>query len=277
MKKLFFILTAVMLVSCGAKNSNTAKEEVPLEEQNTQTEPKALKFPSFAARNMTAEEKAFAVKYDLRDAMKLPDGNFIVTQVFEGDDYIERIFYCDAFDSVTKPLPLCGIMSTQGKWICKPCFHQIEFLGDNFYLGSVKTYENLSADSYDIRHGIYYKPCEAYGYVIDGKQIGCALWEPDSIYPMVYQGKACGYILGHIGNEIYYQRGNKTYGQNISIENFTRPTYQYYSVKNGVLTMWGGAETVEQVKKEIDECYWEIIKIDLKTGKVLYDPFVSES
>ena len=59
----------------------------------------------------------------------------------------------------------------------------------------------------------------------------------------------------------------------VDIQVGSRPHFEKYQIKNGVLTLWGGAEKPEELQAFFPEDR-SLYRVDLGSGRVLENPFV---
>ena len=277
MKKLSFLLVSVLLMSCGAKNSNTTNAE---NTSNALSYDEQVIEEESAEVQMTEEEKVIATKVGALRATKLEDGNFEVKKLVSPEVYHDCVSY-DKSVIVSDSMPLIGVVSQNGKWLIQPEFHAVHKIGNNAYVGEIETpIWDDETRSYPLK--------SLYIVIYDGKGIGN--WgSSEDIQPVELGGKIRGFLKKfeyddeyseeHCVRYFYIDINGEGHDDWIGVENWSHPHFTNYRIEGNILTLWGdGFETPEELRKdkEIPKENKSIYQVDLKTGKVLYDPFVPE-
>ena len=142
------------------------------------------------------------------------------------------------------------------------------------YVVYVKTYEwdDWSRD---------YSLTTLYRVVYKGKSLGN--WgKSGDITPIELGGKVKGFLKTgkwRAGGNCYFFIDLEGHGPDtwVGCEVGSSPHFRNYRVKGNILTLWGDeAKTPEDLKKDrsIPEEEKSIYEVDLRTGQVIYDPFV---
>lgn len=273
------MLVGILLMSCNAKDSNVTNngEKVANEQSSVSPVEQVAEVPEIS---MTEEEQVVAAKVGAVSAKKLEDGTFEVEKLVSPKEY-EDLMSFDKPAIVSDSVPLVGVVSQKGKWLVHPEFNEVRKIGKDAYIGMAEMY--VWDDETRFCH-----LTPLYQVVYKGKEIGNLGFSED-ITPIEYEGKIRGFLkkleYGNPYNEehcvryFYIDTEGRGHDDWVGVENWSHPCFTYYRIEKNILTLWGdGFETPEELRKDkqIPKENKSIYQVDLRTGKVLYNPFVPE-
>lgn len=273
------MLIGILLMSCNAKDSNVTNngEKVTNEQSSVSPGEQVAEVPEIS---MTEEEQVVATKVGAVSAKKLEDGTFEVEKLVSPKEY-EDLMSFDKPAIVSDSMSLVGIVSQKGKWLVPAEYHEVRKIGENAYVGMAEMYvwDN------ETRHCLL---TPLYRVVYKGKEIGNLGFSED-ITPIECAGKIRGFLKKleyedpyneeHCVRYFYIDTEGRGHDDWVGVENWSHPHFTNYRIEGNVLTLWGdGFENPEGLRKDkkIPEENKSIYQVDLRTGKILFDPFVPE-
>jgi hypothetical protein len=276
MRHLLFLFIGLVLMACGANNSNSAQKRVNAESDSVSASAKvdtlAKKTDSAAVKKdtMTAEEVAVAKRVGAIRAIKMAEDTFKVIKLVSPEVY-KSIMEWSYSVYATDSMPMTGVVSGHGKWLVPLEYNDVHQLTKDAFVG------HLSVSLYE---GDYDAPAyaELYQVVYRGKPIGNFTYACE-ITPIVYRQKAVGFIktFYNANNQQYfrYYIDNKGKGWDawVGVQVGSYPHFEYYKINGNVLTLWGGAKKPEDLAAFFPEDR-SLYKVDLRSGRVLENPFV---
>jgi hypothetical protein len=114
--------------------------------------------------------------------------------------------------------------------------------------------------------------------VYRGRPIGNFTYTCD-ITPIMYRQKAVGFVktFYNTNNQQYFRYYIDTKGNGwdawVGVQVGSYPHFEYYKINDNVLTLWGGAKKPEDLAAFYPEDR-SLYKVDLRSGRVLENPFV---
>lgn len=262
MKKVFYLLIGIMLLSCNANNSNVAK--VKNVADTTQVD--SAKVDSVEVDTMTAEEVAVAAKVGAVRAYKMAPDTFKVIKLVPASK-LSLNGHVASKDS----LLLTGVVSAAGKYYVPAEYSDVRQLARNVFIGQ------LNARHYDSRLDIP-DDFELFQVVYRGKKVG-GLSALNDVKPLYHHGKVAGFIktlyIEEADTKYIFYIDTKGKGWDVlwDIRGTSYPKFERYKVRGDVLTLWGGAKTPEEL-----QAFWpedrSLYRVNLVTGAVLENPFV---
>ncbi len=276
MKHLLFLFIGLVLIACGANNSNSAQKRVNVNPDSVPApakidDPTEKVSPAVVKKDtMTAEEFAVATKVGAQKVTKMAEDTFKVVKLVSPEVY-RSIMEWDYAVDVKDSMPMTGVVSGQGKWLVPLQYNDVHQLTKDVFVG------HLSVSLYE---GEYDAPAyaELYQVVYQGRPIGNFTYACE-ITPIFYRQKAVGFIKTFY-NSAYKQyfryyidtKGNGWDGW-VGVQIGSHPHFEYYQIIGNVLTLWGGAKKPEDLMAFYPEDR-SLYKVDLRNGRVLENPFV---
>lgn len=276
MKQFLFLFIGLVLMACGANNSNSAQKPRGAA-PDSMPAPAKVDTPAKKAApvvikkdTMSSEESAVAKKVGALKAVKMAEDTFKVVKLVSPEVY-KSIMEWNYTIHATDSMPMTGVVSGQGKWLVPLEYNDVHQLTKDAFVG------HLSVNLYD---GDYDAPAyaELYQVVYRGRPIGNFTYACD-ITPIVYRQKPVGFI------KTFYNRANQqcfryyidTKGKGwdswVGVQIGSYPHFEYYKIIGNVLTLWGGAKKPEDLAAFYPEDR-SLYRVDLRNGRVLENPFV---
>jgi len=255
MKKILFMLIGILLMSCNAKDSNVAKSI---------SENKEI------ADTMTTEEKALAEKIGALKVEKLAEDTFKVTKLLPVQAY-KKIMGIEYMENEPDSIPMVGAVDSKGRWYVRPVYEDIFCIAKDAFVGELHfNYYDQNPDNsaYTVMRQVVYR----------GKPIGNFTHDCD-ITPVEYRGKLVGFLKAvynsELNTKLYYYINTKGKGWDswIGQDIGFYPKFEYCKISGKTLTLWGGAEKLEDIEGFPPEDR-SLYKVDLQSGKVLANTFV---
>ena len=272
MKHFLFLFIGLVLIACGANNSNPAKKRVNAESDSVSASAKAdtlaKKTDSAAVKKdtMTAEEVAVAASIGALKATKMAPDTFMIYKKVAAQDVSSETYVMEA-DSV----PLCGVVSAAGKYYVPVRYHDVRQLERDAFIGEIKV---------DIDDNKLNTPnvVALYQVIYQGKPVGGMSVLRD-VKPIHHRGKVAGFL-----KTLHIEEADKNYiffidvhgkGWDIlkDIRGTSYPKFEHYRVQKNVLVLWGGAKNPEDLMAFYPEDR-SLYKVDLRNGRVLENPFI---
>lgn len=274
MNRIFILIIGILLISCGAKNSNTSKNA---QKDLARLEEKEL---------MLAEKS----------------GAFYIESM--GDDYYKVAVsapYAALDSAVVKVLGRSlhleadtilafGVIDSDGNWVVPAQYQDIDAHIGN---GAFVCMYNIWSTDYNVLTSVYDKGEEVFlpvahhipMYAVYYDKRIVAGWEISSDFkPITVSEQVCGFMAaGNDDDDTYlyfYPLDDDYISKNVfnhwdEVDCSSLPHYTNYEVKDNLLYMWGGGQTFEAVQnnKNIPQHEKSLLIRDLKTQKVLYNPY----
>ena len=273
MKNLLFLFVSLMLICCGANNSNPASEDFPKSEPDSMpakakpdTPLTAVPVMTLDADTVSAEENAVATKVGAIRAFKMAPDTFKIFKKVASKDVV-----FDDYSVETDSVVMCGVVSPSGKYYVPVRYNDVRQIGRNLFVGEI----NICIDDpkLDIPNS-----ASLYQVVYNGKAVG-GMSALSDIKPVYYRGKVAGFLKTlHIEEaDEHYLFFIDVHGKGWDITKDIRgtsyPKFEYFKQTGSVLTLWGGAKRAKDLKAFFPEDR-SLYKVDLSNGHVLENPFV---
>lgn len=259
--KTYIILISIMLISCNAKNSNVAVSASVQEEVSYQPSVSDDEFDRLYSDDAIVEEKEISEVPQVASlcggikAEKLQDNLFKVTKKISAKDF--EALYEDLNGATTCYLKrndyeVVGIADASGKWIVPARYHDVEVLGRGAYKCLYKMTE-----------------CYVSCFFYKGKECGSYFYDGD-VTLVTYKNELRGF-LKHVGGEYFYidVKGQEVGEMSMGYIGWTIPHYTACKIEDDILVLWGDGAFDAGTEEEMRQ----ICKVDVRTNKVIYDPF----
>ena len=276
MKHFLFLFIGLVLIACGANNSNPAKTP---QNATPDSVPASAKFDTLAKKakpavvkkdTMTAEEFAVANKVGALKAVKMAEDTFKVIKLVSPEVYKSIMEWSYAVN-VEDSMPMTGVVSGHGKWLVPLEYNDVHQLTKDVFVGHLTV--NLYQGDYDASSF-----AELVQVVYRGRPIGNFTYTCE-ITPIMYRQNAVGFVktFYNTNNQQYFRYYIDTKGNGwdawVGVQVGSYPHFEYYKVNDNVLTLWGGAKKPEDLAAFYPEDR-SLYKVDLRSGRVLENPFV---
>lgn len=267
MNKLILLAVSMVLVGCDAKNSNVTTEETQKDSiQNTEIALQETE--TIEIDTMTAEEAAVAAKIGAAEVYKMAEDTFKVAKMVSYQSYEALTGYEYPFNSDS--VRVFGVVSAGGKYYVPIKYTDVYQIGRDAFVGY------LSIQLYDVVAPVCTEICQV---VYKGRPIG-EFTKVCDIKSVMYKGKVVGFLKilddEECGDNFLYYIDTRGKGWDgwLGTRSGTYPHFEQYQIEGNILTLWGGGKTPEDVQSFFPEDR-ALYRVDLASGKVLDNPFVS--
>lgn len=276
MNRIFILIIGILLISCGAKNSNTSQNESAEEDMTS----------------LTGKELMLAKKAGVFYIENIGDGYYKVAVSVPYatiDVAVSDILGC-SLHLEEDTIFAFGVINSAGNWVVPAQYQDIvAHIGNGAFVCEY----NIWSTDYDVLTDVndngeqvflpVTRHIPMYAVYYDKRIV--AGWETSSDFkPIAVAGKVRGFMAAGTDDDesylYFYPLDNKFIKENVfnhwdEVDCRSLPHYTNYEVKDNLLYMWGGGQTFEAVKnnKKIPQKEKSLLIYDLKTQKVLYNPY----